>query len=136
MTNSRLVRRQADVLAAWIYPKPSIIQGIGAFAERNIKKGTKLFWRVPVLKHEDYQVLTRLLTPKQAEFFLTTENAVYDIRNSVLRYMNHSDKPNIDWSDGYIVTLNDIRKDDELTINYGWDHYEWDQPKAVFQIAV
>lgn len=121
---------QTDPLMEWIFIESSSIHGTGAFARKHIQKGQKIYWDLPVLcvEYAEYQEIIKRLASKEREFFLTTEDAVYDIRKSVLRFLNHSDTPNIDWSDGHIMSIKDIYPGEELTINYGWDTYEWNTP--------
>jgi SET domain-containing protein len=119
---------QTDPLMEWILIQPSPIHSMGAFARKPIQTGQKIYWDIPVqwMEYSEYQEIIKYLPLKEREFFLTTEDAVYDIRQSILRFINHSHTPNMDWNDGHIIAIKDIYPGEELTINYGWDRYEWD----------
>ena len=105
--------------------KKSEIAGLGLFANRAIIADEKIYYDVPDMTYEEYIKIRNGLSRKESELFLTTEDRVYDIRNSELRYMNHSKTPNISWEDGlYITALRNIKIDEELTIDYNWTEEE------------
>lgn len=108
------------------YVSDSKIHGKGLFAKKDIPGGTKIEFSLPKTEYKTYIDVRKNLDEKTAEFFLTTDSWVYDIRKSDLRFINHSETPNIDWWDGYIFTLRDISKDEEVFIDYGWEEKDKD----------
>ena len=113
----------------WVYAQYSEIHNIGLFTFDYLIKGEELpFPEVPEISFETYIALKQSLGEKEKALFLTTDDKVYDIRNSLLRYMNHSKEPNIDWKNGLtLIPLRDIVNNEELTIDYGWDKYDWEE---------
>lgn len=115
-----------DALVSWICARHSKTHNIGLFTDKPISKGQRIYFNAPEIPEAAYLLLNKVLGEKEKELFLTTDDKIYDIRNSLLRYMNHSNEPNIDWENGlYIYALRDILRGEELTINYGWDSYPW-----------
>ena len=132
-SDKELVNKMVDKLASqleppvsWICARHSKIHNIGLFTDKPIKAGQRIYFDAPEIPEAAYLLLSKALGEKEKGLFLTTDDKYYDIRNSLLRYMNHSDRPNIDWENGlYIYALRDILSGEELTINYGWDKYDW-----------
>lgn len=105
------------------YKTASKISSNGMFAGYEIKEGEIMYFPTPEISQKEYDKVKE----SEREFFLTTEDKIYDLRDSILRYLNHSKTPNIDWRNGLeLVALRYIAKDEELTIDYGWEEYPWD----------
>ena len=118
----RISRREPD----WLSGKPSKLHNFGLFTSKLIKAGQEILFRLPKVTDEEYDKLRKVLGEKDLELFLETENYTYDIRKSVLRFLNHSDNPNTDFKDGlYLFALRDIGPGEEITIDYGWEEYQW-----------
>lgn len=121
--------------------KPSAIGGIGIFAIRDIPKGADPFpnlvktnWKKfnmdelksldpEVLKMiDDFFVIEKDKTVWMPEFGLNGINISF--------FLNHSKNPNVtpindgDGEEGFI-TLREIKKDEELTSDYGTYDYKW-----------
>ena len=119
-------------LAENVYCKlaPSRISGIGVFAIRDIPEGTDPFIGAPdevhikikeqELKNIDQEVKNLMYDffILQGDTFLVPKSGLNNINISY--YLNHSKKPNMYASpDGNIMyALRDIKKGEELTINY------------------
>ncbi len=117
----------------WVMIKPSPIEGIGVFALRDIPKGCRSMFSkaneqeqwIPVSKTEVENL------PAHARALI--ENyCLYDKENyfipdygfkkmDLVNFLNHSDTPNvISINEGeFFETVNDIRKGEELFIDYG-----------------
>ncbi len=115
-----------DNFVIWLYTRQSNIDNIGLFTESNIKKGQRIYFNATEITEATYLLLNKTLPGKEKEMFLTTDDKFYDLRDSLLRFMNHSENQNIDWENGLnIYALREIQSGEELTINYGWDIYKW-----------
>lgn len=88
--------------------KPSTIHGLGLFATQDISEGTCL--------GQTHRVIDRSLFPKAGV-----------LRTPLGGFYNHSDTPNCEKRDvkindkliGFeLVTLRDIKKDEEITVKY------------------
>lgn len=105
--------------------KYSKIHGNGGFAKKDIKKGTKLI-----------QYIGKKITKAEAEkvsdidgVFLFELDKKWDIDGNVpentARFINHSCDPNCDFEiknkQIWIRAMNDIKKGEELSYNYGFD---------------
>ena len=88
--------------------RKSDIEGLGLFG--TLGKDEYSDWELPVV--DKYE----------GDRFFVFEK-IYDLRQSCLQYMNHSDNPNIEYEeiDGKIriTALRDINNE-ELLIDYGW----------------
>ena len=108
--------------------KESTIQGKGLFAAKNFKPGFLEKITAPAITFEQYEnkIWKLGMNPRKRENFLSTDEKVFDIRGSDLRFMNHSDSPNISWDENNLIALRKIAEGEELTIDYGWDSYRWE----------
>ena len=117
----------------WVMIKPSPIEGIGVFALQDIPKGCRSMFSkaseqeqwIPIAKTEVENL------PAHAKALI--ENyCLYDEENyfvpdygfkkmDLVNFLNHSDTPNvISINDGeFFETIRDIKKDEELVIDYG-----------------
>jgi uncharacterized protein len=103
----------------------SQIHGLGGFAKRPITKGTRVIEYVgaPISKSES---LRRCEQNNEYIFSLSDEQ---DLDGNVVwnpaRFLNHSCTPNCEASleEGHIwiIAARDIRFDEEVTFNYGYD---------------
>ncbi len=120
----------------YIYKKTSTIHGKGIFAKIDIPKDTRIIEYVgeKITKAEAERRGPSLIeyakTHKQAgAVYLFVLNKKYDIDGHVsyntAKYINHSCAPNceVDIIRGriWIIALRDIKKDEELFYNYGYD---------------
>jgi SET domain-containing protein len=101
---------------------PSLIDGVGVFALKDIKKGTKLYAdMMPVLFNVPYKKFNRI-DPNVCELLLQQFPQI--VNNSsfayptvrIQAYMNHSNTPNYDAVND--VVLSDITAGDEITEDY------------------
>lgn len=97
------------------YIADSQMHGKGLFAKSLIKKDDCYFFILPIV--ESYE---------GDKFFVFDK--IYDLRGSSLEFINHSDNPNMDYTeiDGIIkiIALKDIGINEEITIDYGWSKEE------------
>ena len=107
----------------------SPVHGLGLFAEEPILKGERSYYSLPIYIH-GADIFEQLLIDDR---FFVFDN-IYDLRESELQYLNHSDNPNMDYEEEGIKirleALRDIRKDEEIFINYGWSE---ERKKEVFE---
>jgi len=91
-----------------VYVDDSGIHGCGLFAKQKIKKG------------EVIGEIKRKRAKKDGPHVLwVSENEGYKV-DGPLKYINHSTKPNAAYFDDLtVVALKDIKKDTEITHNYG-----------------
>ncbi len=120
----------------YIRVSKSYIHGIGIYAKKNIKEGTKIIEYVGerITKAEsdrraDIPLEENKKNPELGAVYIFTLNKKHDIDGHVkyntARYINHSCDPNCesDIIKGkiWIVALRDIKKGEELSYNYGYD---------------
>ena len=107
--------------------KQSGIHDKGVFVGMNLSKGDEIEICAKTISYEKYNSIRfKLGIGRRKEYFLTSAKFVIDLRESELRYLNHSENPNLDWdNDKRFVAQRDIIKGEELTINYGWVNYRW-----------
>ena len=131
MTKDELLNELAG--NTWVMIRPSPIEGIGVFALQDIPKGCRSMFSkaseqeqwIPIAKTEVENL------PAHAKALI--ENyCLYDEENyfvpdygfkkmDLVNFLNHSDTPNvISINDGeFFETIRDIKKDEELVIDYG-----------------
>ena len=109
--------------------KSSSIHGTGAFARRAIPKGTRVIEYIGEIISKE-ESLRRCEADNQYIFTLNEEQ---DLDGSVewnpARFINHSCAPNceadVENDQIWIVAGRDLKKDEELTYNYGFDLEEY-----------
>lgn len=109
----------------YIQFRPSSIHGLGAFAIRKIRKGTRIIEYVgrKISKQESLQQL------QQQNTYIFDLDDQWDLDGNVewnpARFINHSCQPNCEAinEDGriWIVALRTIQPGEEITFNYGYD---------------
>lgn len=101
-----------------IYPKSTnSYKGIGLFAGEDIHKGEKiLHFEGRVGKDEDTNPESMQI---DEDLFLESTIGIDD-------YINHSCEPNcfVDWNTFDLIAMRDIKKDEEITINYNTFEYD------------
>ena len=97
-----------------VYAKQSKIHGMGLFAKKNIKAGEVLgSVEGKATKRDGPYVLWR-----------DEKNGGFKV-DCVLKYINHNSRPNACYYDDLtVVALRNIKKNDEITHDYGDD---WDE---------
>lgn len=126
--------------------KPSLIAGMGLFADQDIKKGDIIWKYTPetcnLFSQEQFQVLLNSFHKTEKElirYYLTYSYHQKFLNGVVLcldngRFVNHSNEPvlggpthllpNVAWQ--YSVALRDICKGEELTEDYNtYDASDW-----------
>jgi uncharacterized protein len=103
------------------YLNKSKVHGLGVFAGQFIRKGTKI-WRF-VYGFDRFYTRKRLAKlPKPARDYINLHG--YQWKNEILlsmdydTFMNHSENPNTDFYNGYVVARSNIRKGEEITNDY------------------
>ena len=119
--------------------KKSIVHGSGIFADKDIKKDTRIIEYVgeKISKAEgdrrsEKRIKKYLNSKKTGSVYIFELNSRYDIDGSFkynkARYINHSCDPNCEViivkSKIFIVSIKNIKKNDELSYDYG---YEFDK---------
>ena len=103
------------------YLDKSKVHGLGVFAGQSIPKGAKI-WRF-VYGFDRFYTRKRLAKlPKQARDYINLHG--YQWKNEILlsmdydTFMNHSENPNTDFHNGYVIARTNIRKGEEITNDY------------------
>ncbi len=103
--------------------KPSKIEGIGVFANRDLPKGTIVPWdkkerKISIQKAKKnkrlYEKCERFGIEKE-KYYVCPKNF---LKMSVIWFINHSTKPNMKRTKRGFITTRKIRKGKELTIDY------------------
>ena len=103
------------------YLDKSPIHGLGVFAGKFIRKGTKI-WRFVEGFDRAYSPREFARLPKAARDFLKVYG--YRVDGEILftvdhdHHINHSDDPNTLWRNGYVIAKHDIPKGSEITNDY------------------
>jgi len=98
--------------------RPSPIHGRGVFAKRAIPAGTRI------------GTYTGTPTDENDTYVLWVETDDGDFTGidgtGVLRWLNHSRRPNVEFDGPELLAIRSIAPDDELTFHYGqeWDHVD------------
>ena len=103
--------------------KPSKIEGIGVFANANLKKGERLYWDKKIRKFSKEKVKkNRKLFEMCERYCVETKKEYLCPLNfqhmSVIWFLNHSTKPNLSKDKTFWITNKNIKKGEELTIDY------------------
>ena len=103
------------------YLDKSKVHGLGVFAGQPIRKGAKI-WRF-VYGFDRFYTRRRLAKlPKQARDYINLHG--YQWKHEILlsmdydTFMNHSENPNTDFHNGFVIARNNIRKGEEITNDY------------------
>ncbi len=103
----------ADVIV-----KKSKIEGMGVFAARNFKKGEVIIrWDV---SHKLTKKQADKLSEKERKY-LAFVNGQYLLMQSPAKYANHSCDANTTAKDFCDVAIRDIKKGEEVTVDYSED---------------
>jgi uncharacterized protein len=103
------------------YLDKSPIHGIGVFAGETIRKDAKI-WRFVIGFDRFYSRKKFAKLPKSARDYIRLHG--YQWKNEILlsmdydTFMNHSDKPNTYFHNGYVLARTTIRKGQEITNDY------------------
>jgi SET domain-containing protein len=103
------------------YIDKSNVHGLGVFAGQFVRKGTKI-WRF-VYGFDRFYTRKRLAKlPKPARDYINLHG--YQWKNEILlsmdydTFMNHSENPNTDFHNGYVIARSNIHKGEEITNDY------------------
>jgi len=103
------------------YLDKSKIHGIGVFAAEPIRKGARM-WRF-VYGFDRFYTRKRLAKlPKAARDYINLHG--YQWKNEILlsmdydTFMNHSENPNTDFRNGFVIARSNIRRGEEITNDY------------------
>jgi SET domain-containing protein len=103
------------------YLDKSKVHGLGVFAGQSIRKGAKI-WRF-VYGFDRFYTRKRLAKlPKPARDYINLHG--YQWGKEILlsmdydTFMNHSENPNTDFHNGFVIARNNIRKGEEITNDY------------------
>ena len=122
------------------FKKKSGVHGNGLFASQNIKKGLKIIEYIgdKVTKREgdrraDKQLNKAIKNQNNGMVYIFELNKRYDIDGSIkynhARLINHSCNPNcevvIDNNEIWILAIKKIKKNAELSYNYGYAYDEY-----------
>tara|TARA_B100001248_G_scaffold261186_1_gene251513 strand:+ start:4431 stop:4967 length:537 start_codon:yes stop_codon:yes gene_type:complete len=148
MSNTNSLKADMKNSKALFKIKYSKIHGKGVFARENIKKGIKIIQYIgeKISKKEgdnrsEKRLKRYLNSNKMGSVYIFELNNRYDIDGSPIynkaRYINHSCRPNCEVKilNGHIwiYSLKNIKKDDELSYDYG---YEFDKDDYVDHICL
>jgi hypothetical protein len=103
------------------YVDKSKVHGLGVFAGHFIRKGAKI-WRF-VYGFDRFYTRKRLAKlPKAARDYINLHG--YQWGKEILlsmdydTFMNHSENPNTDFHNGFVIARSNIRKGEEITNDY------------------
>ncbi len=103
------------------YLGKSRIHGIGVFAGQSIRKGAKI-WQFVFGFDRFYTRKKIAKLPKPARDYINLHG--YQWKTEILlsvdydTFMNHSEKPNTDFHNGFVIARGNIRKGEEITNDY------------------
>ena len=113
-----------------IRPSRALAGEVATFAVRNIKQGTIIAdvnapEKVVIISQADFNKLDPITRNKIKGFCVMDDNEYVvpaDLNNmGTSWYFNHSCQPNVAFDrQGNYVALRDIKKDEELFLDYGW----------------
>jgi len=121
--------------------KKSGIHNKGAFAKKNLPKGTRIIeyvgnriTKVQAEKVYEKSLAHHLKNKKNGSVYIFELNKRYDLDGNVswnpAKYINHSCSPNCETEivkgHIWIVAVKDIKKGEEITYNYGYDVLEYE----------
>ncbi len=106
----------ADNTHTFVQIRKSEIQGIGLFAKGNFKKGEKVY-SYPKGKVISAQKISAL-SDSDKRYLDKIGNDSFEIIEPPARYVNHSCEPNAAEQDRVGYALRDIKKGEEITIDY------------------
>lgn len=123
--------------------RESGIHNKGAFAKKDIPKDTEIVEYVgeKITKAESEKRATKYLNKAKrdknfGQVYIFSLNKKYDIDGNVpwnpSKYINHSCDPNCEYQSEddkkiWVVAIKDIKKGEELTVNYGYDVDNWEE---------
>ena len=101
----------------------SKIQGIGVFANKNLKKGTKLLFDKELRKISAKEAKKdKKLFERCERFGVETKEGYVCPKNfgemSFAWFLNHSKKPNLKTGSDAFILSRDIKEGEELTVDY------------------
>jgi len=96
-----------------VYKKRSVIEGYGLFAKREIKKGEYI---------GEYEGPD---ATRNGKYVLWTPDGEARSGRNVLRYLNHSRKPNAEFDGFELYARRRIKVDEEITFDYGDDSFDF-----------
>ncbi|MCP1728302.1 SET domain-containing protein [Natronospira proteinivora] len=102
-----------------VYAGPSEIHGTGLFARKAIRKGRHIgTYEGPSTRKDGMHVLW--------VYDENDQNPVGRNGKNILRYCNHSSRPNAEFDGFELYAVRGIKKDEEITFHYGddWDDEE------------
>lgn len=102
----------------YVILKPSSIEGVGIFAIRNIKKGTKIF---PAMNPKPAHIKEIPLQFHKYCILLDDEKCMSPQNFNCMEiawYMNHSHTPNVVREKDGVLALRDIKEGEEILIDY------------------
>lgn len=121
--------REKYMLCVKTVLKQSLIHGIGLFADEDIPKGT-IVWKFNdlidlVLSEEQIDSLEEASKSQILNYSFKTVNGYYVLVGDDNRFINYSKNPNImdiDDIESPSIAIRDIKKGEELTCDYCFDH--------------
>ena len=127
------------------YRKKSKIHSSGLFAKKDIKKGTKVieYRGLKITKAQsdriaDVHLEANKKSGMHGAVYIFTLNQTHDINGKVswntAKYINHSCDPNCETDivrgKIWISSIRDIKKDEELSYDYGYDMHNFEDHKC------
>jgi len=136
-------RKRKPLKSKWLVIRKSKIAGRGGFAKKDIPKGTQIIEYIgakltkaqaDLRSDQIFEEAEKDKTKQKGHVYIFTINKTYDIDGSVswntARFLNHSCDPNAeavsDRGHIYIEAMKDIKKGEEITYNYGYGWYEYE----------
>lgn len=110
----------------------SLIHGFGVFARDSISEGTRVWEFHPKLdikfNPEEFDALPENVKEElEWHMYEPDKGGAYYYEATMGKYMNHSRKPSVDFSElGYAVATRNINPGEELTCDYRQFMAEWE----------
>jgi uncharacterized protein len=125
----------------WFEVRDSVIQGKGAFAARDIPKGTRIIEYVgEIISHEesDRRYDDASMDRHHTFLFAVDDETVIDgsVGGNEAMYINHSCDPNtepvVEGKRVFIYALRDIKKGEELFYDYAYEREDAEEDESIY----
>jgi hypothetical protein len=132
--------KESNLINEYVVLGKSNIHNKGVFAKKDITKGTKIIEYIgdKITKAQSEKIATKQINKsiknnKEGAVYIFDLNKKYDINGNVswnpARYINHSCNPNCEpeiiRGHIWIIAIKDIKENEEIYYNYGYDIDEY-----------
>ena len=110
-----------------IHVAPSSIEGVGLFATKDIKENVVIYV-INTMNYKPFLIKNLIesganedILNKLKKYYYTDKEVVHldiELNICMIHYLNHNEKANIYYENGCYISKRDIKKNEELFINY------------------